>query len=167
MYSMTAPSLPFDILLFQLYATCCVFVLIRQDGCSVFCYTSERDDRDTQAANRVRSESDEKNKPKEYKINNKRNRQVKATEPQKSPSTKGVTQYPVTEPSELLPFLLQILSKQSRNSVKSILTRGQVTVDGKDHHQAQPSLGTRADCRHFGEQGSPQKNVPVRPQDPV
>lgn len=63
--------------------------------------------------------------------NNKRNRQVKATEPQKSPSTKGVTQYPVTEPSELLPFLLQILSKQSRNSVKSILTRGQVTVDGK------------------------------------
>jgi hypothetical protein len=100
-------------------------------------------------------------------LNNKRNRQVKATEPQKSPSTKGVTQYPVTEPSELLPFLLQILSKQSRNSVKSILTRGQVTVDGKDHHQAQPSLGTRADCRHFGEQGSSQKNVPVWPQDPV
>lgn len=30
-----------------------------------------------------------------------------------------------------MPFLLQTLSKQSRNSVKSILTRGQVTVDGR------------------------------------
>lgn len=48
-----------------------------------------------------------------------------------SPVAKGVTNYPVTESGELLPFLLQTLSKQSRNSVKSILTRGQVTVDGR------------------------------------
>lgn len=64
-------------------------------------------------------------------IKNKRKPLEKAAQAQKSQSAKGVTQYPVTEPIELLPFLLQILSKQSRNSVKSILTRGQVTVDGK------------------------------------
>ncbi|CAM3142981.1 RluA family pseudouridine synthase [Filibacter tadaridae] len=37
----------------------------------------------------------------------------------------------VKEPMELLPFLLQTMAKSSRNSVKSILTRGQVTVNGK------------------------------------
>lgn len=41
------------------------------------------------------------------------------------------TEYIVKEDIELLPFLLQILNNQSRNSVKSILTRGQVSVDGK------------------------------------
>lgn len=40
-------------------------------------------------------------------------------------------EYSVEETSELLPFLLKTLNKSSRNSVKSILTRGQVTVDGK------------------------------------
>lgn len=39
--------------------------------------------------------------------------------------------YLVKEPMELLPFLLEMMSKSSRNSVKSILTRGQVTVDGR------------------------------------
>ncbi|MGY0692669.1 RluA family pseudouridine synthase [Virgibacillus sp. FSP13] len=39
--------------------------------------------------------------------------------------------YKVEEPSELLPFLLKVMANRSRNSVKSILTRGQVTVD--DH----------------------------------
>ncbi|WP_099157658.1 RluA family pseudouridine synthase [Virgibacillus ndiopensis] len=39
--------------------------------------------------------------------------------------------YNVKEPSELLPFLLKAMSNRSRNSVKSILTRGQVTID--DH----------------------------------
>jgi len=47
------------------------------------------------------------------------------------PAAKGITNYPVEEESELLPFLLQSMSKNSRNSVKSILTRGQVTVDGQ------------------------------------
>ncbi|MFD2629427.1 RluA family pseudouridine synthase [Oceanobacillus kapialis] len=39
--------------------------------------------------------------------------------------------FDVKENTELLPFLLEKLSNRSRNSVKSILTRGQVTVD--DH----------------------------------
>lgn len=39
--------------------------------------------------------------------------------------------YTVKEKTELLPFLLEAMSNRSRNSVKSILTRGQVTVD--DH----------------------------------
>lgn len=43
----------------------------------------------------------------------------------------AVTSYMVEEAGELLPFLLKTLSKKSRNSVKSILTRGQVSVDGR------------------------------------
>ncbi|GAB3042854.1 RluA family pseudouridine synthase [Virgibacillus ainsalahensis] len=39
--------------------------------------------------------------------------------------------YTVKEETKLLPFLLRAMSQRSRNSVKSILTRGQVTVD--DH----------------------------------
>ena len=39
--------------------------------------------------------------------------------------------FTVKEQTELLPFLLKTMSNRSRNSVKSILTRGQVTVD--DH----------------------------------
>lgn len=40
-------------------------------------------------------------------------------------------EYTVQDEMELLPFLLKMMSKSSRNSVKSILTRGQVTTDGK------------------------------------
>lgn len=43
----------------------------------------------------------------------------------------SVTEYIVQEEIELLPFLLKTLSKSSRNSVKSILTRGQVMVEGQ------------------------------------
>lgn len=43
----------------------------------------------------------------------------------------GLLQFTVREPEELLPFLLKHMSNRSRNSVKSILTRGQVKVD--DH----------------------------------
>lgn len=39
--------------------------------------------------------------------------------------------YEVKEPTELLQFLLKVMENRSRNSVKSILARGQVTVD--DH----------------------------------
>src|SRR5690625_1925126 len=39
--------------------------------------------------------------------------------------------YQVEEQTTLLPFLLKVMSKRSRNSVKSILTRGQVAVDGE------------------------------------
>ncbi|WP_153735788.1 RluA family pseudouridine synthase [Aquibacillus halophilus] len=49
-------------------------------------------------------------------------------------STKNVAKpelYIVEEEAELLPFLLDTLSNRSRNSVKSILTRGQVYVNGE------------------------------------
>ncbi|WP_438311822.1 RluA family pseudouridine synthase [Sporosarcina sp. FA9] len=39
--------------------------------------------------------------------------------------------YTVKESGELLPFLLESMKNSSRNSVKSILTRGQVTINGK------------------------------------
>lgn len=39
--------------------------------------------------------------------------------------------YTVKEPAELLPFLLATLANQGRNSVKSLLVRGQVTVNDK------------------------------------
>lgn len=42
----------------------------------------------------------------------------------------SVTTYEVEEDVTLLPFLLKTLSNKSRNSVKSILARGQVSVDG-------------------------------------
>lgn len=40
-------------------------------------------------------------------------------------------QYPVTEQAALLPFLLAHLPGKGRNSVKALLTRGQVQVDGR------------------------------------
>ncbi|OPH56604.1 RNA pseudouridine synthase [Paenibacillus ferrarius] len=40
-------------------------------------------------------------------------------------------QYTVKEPMELLPFLIEKLSSLGRNSVKAILARGQVAVNGK------------------------------------
>ena len=50
--------------------------------------------------------------------------------------------FSVNEEAELLPFLLENMKKNSRNSVKSILTRGQVSVDGrtvtKHNHQLLP-----------------------------
>ncbi|ASA19635.1 RluA family pseudouridine synthase [Paenibacillus donghaensis] len=39
--------------------------------------------------------------------------------------------YPVTEPAELLPFLLTHITGRGRNAIKSILSRGQVSVNGK------------------------------------
>lgn len=41
-----------------------------------------------------------------------------------------MTSYDVEESTTLLPFLLKTLSNKSRNSVKSILSRGQVSVEG-------------------------------------
>src|SRR5690625_6554393 len=40
-------------------------------------------------------------------------------------------QFTVKESTTLLPFLLEVMPKRGRNSVKSILRRGQVSVD--DH----------------------------------
>ncbi len=46
------------------------------------------------------------------------------------PNKKGTTNYTVEEETTLLPFLLEVIKGKSRNAVKSILTRGQVSVDG-------------------------------------
>jgi len=50
-----------------------------------------------------------------------------------SPKTKrpNISQYTVKEPAELLPFLLHKQSNLGRNAVKSILARGQVSVNGR------------------------------------
>lgn len=48
---------------------------------------------------------------------------AKTPAPQKS--------YTVNEPSELLPFLLTNITGRGRNAIKSILSRGQVSVNGK------------------------------------
>lgn len=45
------------------------------------------------------------------------------------PHKNKVTQFTVEEPDELLSFLINKLNHRSRNAVKSILSRGQVTVD--------------------------------------
>ncbi|SFC51948.1 23S rRNA pseudouridine1911/1915/1917 synthase [Alkalibacterium subtropicum] len=45
---------------------------------------------------------------------------------------RGVTNYTIEEETTLLPFLLQTITNKSRNAVKSILTRGQVSVDGEE-----------------------------------
>jgi len=53
-----------------------------------------------------------------------------------------ISVYQVKQTQELLPFLLEVLSKTSRNSVKSILSRGQASVDGvvitRHDHPLQP-----------------------------
>ncbi|WP_379132872.1 RluA family pseudouridine synthase [Paenibacillus sp. sgz500958] len=59
--------------------------------------------------------------------NNKPNSKFNA--PTKTPP-QGKT-YAVQEPSELLPFLLENVSGRGRNAIKSILSRGQVSVNGK------------------------------------
>ncbi|MCR8980524.1 RluA family pseudouridine synthase [Brevibacillus laterosporus] len=48
-----------------------------------------------------------------------------------SKSQAPAKQYTVKEPSELLPFLLQHITHLSRNSIKSLLTRGQVLVNDR------------------------------------
>ncbi|AXH98536.1 RluA family pseudouridine synthase [Sporosarcina sp. PTS2304] len=58
----------------------------------------------------------------------------------KKQKTYRATEYTVTETIELLPFLLQAMTKNSRNSVKAILTRGQVAVDGQPVTQHNHSL---------------------------
>lgn len=74
-----------------------------------------------------------------------RNRNPQHRKPMKSKANtaaQGVTNYKVEEPMELLPFLLKVMNNRSRNSVKSILTRGQVAVDGniytKHNHPLTP-----------------------------
>lgn len=53
----------------------------------------------------------------------------------KNPKKDQTLEYKVEEHAELLKFLLSVMGNRSRNSVKSILARGQVTVD--DHIETQ------------------------------
>ncbi len=46
-------------------------------------------------------------------------------------NTDRKTRLPVTEPTELMSFLIESLPRQSRNNIKSLLARGQVSIDGK------------------------------------
>lgn len=50
---------------------------------------------------------------------------------QKNTAKNNNSYYKVSESTELLPFLLEQLKGKSRNSIKSVLTRGQVAVDGQ------------------------------------
>lgn len=56
---------------------------------------------------------------------------MKKRKPPRSKKEPASLTYEVEEPEQLLPFLLKVINNRSRNSVKSILTRGQVSVD--DH----------------------------------
>lgn len=55
----------------------------------------------------------------------------KSSSAKHSPKPAPAKTYTVTEPVELLTFLLNNISNLSRNSIKSLLARGQVLVDGK------------------------------------
>lgn len=50
----------------------------------------------------------------------------------KQTDKRGMSHYTVEEETTLLPFLLSVIKNKSRNSVKSILTRGQVSVEGEE-----------------------------------
>jgi 23S rRNA pseudouridine1911/1915/1917 synthase len=50
----------------------------------------------------------------------------------KQVNKKGTTNYTVEEKTTLLPYLLTVITNKSRNAVKSILTRGQVSVNGEE-----------------------------------
>src|SRR5699024_684291 len=76
-----------------------------------------------------------KDKARQGSRRGKRNQAARRKQTAVTPGSKGVSIYAVEEPAELLPFLLQIMPNRSRNSVKSILTRGQVSVDGKVYTQ--------------------------------
>ncbi|MDQ0195086.1 RluA family pseudouridine synthase [Paenibacillus wynnii] len=71
--------------------------------------------------------STSKSQPKLNTRNN--NKPNKFNDKAKAPAT--VKSYPVTEPAELLPFLLTHIANRGRNSIKSLLSRGQIAVNGK------------------------------------
>ncbi|WP_139492157.1 RluA family pseudouridine synthase [Brevibacillus dissolubilis] len=62
-------------------------------------------------------------------------------QPKPQPAPK-IKQYTVTEPAELLTFLLAHITNQGRNAIKSMLARGQVSVNGQTvttyNHQLHP-----------------------------
>lgn len=61
--------------------------------------------------------------------NHKRNQSSMSAKP--APVKPEGKSYPVTEPTELLNFLLKSITNRGRNSIKSLLAHGQVAVNGK------------------------------------
>lgn len=74
-------------------------------------------------ANRPRKSADNRRKSGERTYKNSSGKPASRPTPDKA--------YNVNEPSELLAFLLSNVSHLSRNSIKSLLARGQVLVDGQ------------------------------------
>jgi 23S rRNA pseudouridine1911/1915/1917 synthase len=68
-------------------------------------------------------------KPSKAHLNKKPNTNKKQVSPNRSPAKP--TLFTVTQPAELLTFLLEHLSSLGRNSVKSLLARGQVSVNDR------------------------------------
>ena len=67
----------------------------------------------------------------------------KARVEHKSKDYKDIKQYPVSEPCELLEFLLKTFSSRSRNSVKSLLSSHRVSVNGAPVTQFNFKLTTK------------------------
>ena len=58
------------------------------------------------------------------------NKNKTRTPERKNKDYKDIKEYPISEPCELLEFLLKTFSSQSRNSVKSLLSSHRVSVNG-------------------------------------
>ncbi|MFS0836791.1 RluA family pseudouridine synthase [Paenibacillus sp. 1P03SA] len=59
------------------------------------------------------------------------NPKTKTARPSASKTDKEPTHFEIGEPAELMKFLLEKLASKGRNTVKGILSRGQVSVNGK------------------------------------
>lgn len=70
-------------------------------------------------------------------------------QPRRQKGTDRRTLLPVTAAAELMPFLIANLPRQSRNNIKSLLSRGQVLVDGsivrQYNHPLQPGQEVMVD----------------------
>lgn len=59
------------------------------------------------------------------------NSKTKPARPAAPKTDKEPTQFEIGQPAELMKFLLEKLANKGRNTVKGILSRGQVSVNGK------------------------------------
>ncbi|WP_083442565.1 RluA family pseudouridine synthase [Paenibacillus sp. IHB B 3415] len=66
-----------------------------------------------------------------------------------------IKSYTVSEPAELLPYLLKTITNKGRNAVKSMLSRGQISVNGKPvtqhNHQLHPGQTVTIDQEKHAE----------------
>lgn len=75
--------------------------------------------------------------------------------------------FPVEEPGQLLDFLLQHAKGRSRNNIKGLLKRGQITVDGKScTDYARPlSPGQRVEILSYAPKGRSKAPFPILYED--